>query len=775
MNKELKDLIEKSGYLHEPLNICGGYFGERSLSGELLKQKPIKSDPAKGTFIHRDRGEMAAVQGIYSLKAPLTFDEWGNGYPPDGDYCNFGRCTLVLRPEPSDMRAYNRIRFSAYASGNGVRVPQLYIGLKNDGEIKVPDPHGRTGTHQVSLNYGEWKDCLWEIPELARDNVTEMTFSMPLNGSDGGVAGFGEVKIRNIRFETVSAPEPWQGWSCRGISCSSKYNAAGRKTAVTQLNCRSFILENMDNGSFSELPVKDMNFLGASYKLLDFTQVEAGGRYRIKAGGEVSHAFEIGRGFDDTLWLLTNFIYSERCGVPVPGKHCSCHGDIKAEHNGVTLAYNGGWHDAGDLSQQTLQTGEIASALYSAADKAGNCQLSSRLREEARWGMDFILKTRFGDGYRATSAGLTRFTDNLIGNMDDVTARVHNHALENWLLSAIECEASQYEKGRDSGLSDMLIAAAWQDYFYAAERFDAYGAELPVFFEHSYSSPISFYYAAAVLAGSKLLAACPGEPRAQRVRADIEKHLGLLLNCQQISMELPVTGYFCRDSSLSQPVHFNHQSREQVYAEALCSALNVKGLESGLKARTEKAVNSLAEYYKSLMNYASPYGMIPAGVYFTREAEDEESFKLLHLFADHKAEKRNFIKQVESGVKIAQGMYVKMFPVWFSFRGNGAVMLAQAAAARILGNHLRDGELKDIAMSQIYFILGNNPMGQSLIYGEGYRYPDMYSALLGETAGEIPVGIETDGNRDEPFFPFACNATYKEVWTSPAARFLAAL
>lgn len=102
-------------------------------------------------------------------------------------------------------------------------------------------------------------------------------------------------------------------------------------------------------------------------------------------------------------------------------------------------------------------------------------------------------------------------------------------------------------------------------------------------------------------------------------------------------------------------------------------------------------------------------------------------------------------------------------------------MLAQAAAARILGNHLRDGELKDIAMSQIYFILGNNPMGQSLIYGEGYRYPDMYSALLGETAGEIPVGIETDGNRDEPFFPFACNATYKEVWTSPAARFLAAL
>jgi hypothetical protein len=38
--------------------------------------------------------------------------------------------------------------------------------------------------------------------------------------------------------------------------------------------------------------------------------------------------------------------------------------------------------------------------------------------------------------------------------------------------------------------------------------------------------------------------------------------------------------------------------------------------------------------------------------------------------------------------------------------------------------------------------------------------------------GSIPVGIETRGNDDVPFWPMENNATYKEVWTTSAGRFL---
>ena len=70
---------------------------------------------------------------------------------------------------------------------------------------------------------------------------------------------------------------------------------------------------------------------------------------------------------------------------------------------------NGGYHDAGDLSA-TGHTPAMAYALLSLADslkrQGEDPVLTARLLEEARWGLNWVLKTRFGDGYRST--GQTR-------------------------------------------------------------------------------------------------------------------------------------------------------------------------------------------------------------------------------------------------------------------------------------------------------------------------------------------------------------------------------
>lgn len=118
--------------------------------------------------------------------------------------------------------------------------------------------------------------------------------------------------------------------------------------------------------------------------------------------------------WDDSAWRMVNFLFCERCGYPVPGKHGACHNDLHATYNGHIIHINGGWHDAADMSQQTLQTGEIAYSLLLMAERAkekGNIDLYNRLMEEALWGMDYVMKTRLGDGYRAQTWGANLWTD----------------------------------------------------------------------------------------------------------------------------------------------------------------------------------------------------------------------------------------------------------------------------------------------------------------------------------------------------------------------------
>lgn len=83
------------------------------------------------------------------------------------------------------------------------------------------------------------------------------------------------------------------------------------------------------------------------FEILDFSEILVPGYYRLKSGNIITPLFEIGeKVMEDVIWKVLNFIFCERCGYPVPGKHGRCHTDVVAEHNGVLLSFGGGWHDA---------------------------------------------------------------------------------------------------------------------------------------------------------------------------------------------------------------------------------------------------------------------------------------------------------------------------------------------------------------------------------------------------------------------------------------------
>jgi hypothetical protein len=100
------------------------------------------------------------------------------------------------------------------------------------------------------------------------------------------------------------------------------------------------------------------------------------------------------------------------------------------------------------------------------------------------------------------------------------------------------------------------------------------------------------------------------------------------------------------------------------------------------------------------------------------------------------------------------------------------VHLSSGKAAAICGAQLGDEKLLEIAREQFYWLLGKNPFCQSLMYGEGYNYPEQSVFLPGTMTGSLPVGIKTKGNEDIPYWPAENNATYKEVWVTVAGKWL---
>jgi hypothetical protein len=769
MRDEFRRQLIESGYLHKLLKPDTSKSVEaRLLRKKVTKRKQLWSQQDITDWNCAGQGQIELVEE--ALK--MTISSLMNPTEPMQHYTGYSGFEAALTLNGDDWRDYNRLTFKLRPDCPGHHAPHVNLGLRNDGEEKIPDRYWREGFHMVNLINGVWNDCVWEFPDLPRDYVTNLSFHFNNHGRERFAADEFSVYVSEIWLEQAEEPDVSLGWqgSIGTVSYSTTgYWLNGPKVAIANDINGPFEIISEESGEVAYhgemMPFENEK---GSYGIIDFTTLCREGRYRISTADYVTEPFAVSRHvMDEAAWKVLNFVYSERCGYPVSGGHSSCHADIVAEHKGLKLVYNGGWHDAGDLSQQTLQTGELAQAMLELAQKVKDTDymLYRRLLEEACWGLDFILKCRFGDGYRAFSAGLTRWTNGLIGDFDDETVRCHNRSFDNWLLCGVQAFAGRVLKDEDGELAWVCVRAAKDDYAFALNRFNEAGFEHRVVMEHTHNASLSQYYAVASWAASQIYAATDDGYYA----AEAARFADMMLACQET--ELPFGGFFYRDASKKHIVHFNHQSREYLFTQALRSLCVT---QSG-HAEYTKWVNAMrlfGEYQKAMIAYAAPYNMLPSGVHRYDEARDAGTFPFLHGYTDYEAEADNYREQLESGIRLDDAHCVRHFPVWFSFRGNTAVQMAAAKAAAITGNFLHDEALKDIAMDQLYWVSGRNPFRQSLIFGEGSDYAKQYAGLCGETVGEMPVGIQTRLNEDVPYWPMATNATYKEIWLSTAGHWL---
>jgi hypothetical protein len=783
IDEKLKSDILATGYVHSPLPLdYSRSFETFGLTKKVLVSEMLCDMEEMKNWSHTGIGKMSqtserSITGKHSLR--LTAPTFIDTVAARG----LGRGTSMAAFDVGgrNLEKYNRIHLNIFPDCEGARSIYLNLYVENDGKIKVPDQYGREGYHEMNLINGQWNECFVEMSELARDKVTKISFAIEVFGKERTMGDSLKFDIDAVELQTIENPEVVSGWKPaenRIILSTSGYRPESVKSAIIRVNNNDGEFRIIDYSSsqvaYKGKIRKEKTSIG-DFETIDFTDFKKEGEFLIRVGNVTTRPFYIDRNlWDNSAWRMVNFMFCERCGYAVPEKHGVCHSDLNGEYNGHIYPVNGGWHDAADMSQQSLQTGEIAYSLLEMANRArekNNTELSLRLTEEALWGLDFIMKTRLGDGHRFQTWGTNLWTDGYIGSIDDAGRRQvveTNSGFENFLFSGIEAYASM-TLGKDAMLKENLEKIAREDFGYAMKRFEelGYDERISKGHGHAYMASQSQYMATISWAASMLYKLTNEKYYADKAAESII----YTIQCQRsepLNDKNRTRGFFYRDLNKKSIVHFTHQSRDHVYMQAL-TALCETQPNNPAYSTWENSIRIYGEYLKNIMQYVQPYGMVPSGVYQKDEVKDSVNFYIVQV-GIRKDVSRDFKEQLDNAVRLDEDHYLRIFPVWFSFKGNAAVQLSTGKAAALCGKFLKDKELMNIAEQQLFWIVGKNPFGQSLIYGEGSNYPQQYTALPGEMVGEIPVGMQSRFNEDTPYWPQFNTATYKEVWGGSACK-----
>ncbi|MGC2638979.1 MAG: glycoside hydrolase family 9 protein [Acidobacteriaceae bacterium] len=681
---------------------------------------------------------------------------------------------VATRQFPSeDWREYNRVSVWVYPDIDGAPAISLNITVHNEGAHVLPDDQNEGRDDSIPLRNRQWNHVVWEIPSLDRDKVTGLSFGYALPKMFPDPGDHTVFYLDQLELQSV-VPDHDEGWDVAAgkIAFSHAGYAPGTtKTAIASgLAAREFSLVEDGTGKVIFTgPVTERKADLGTFEVLDFSSVERPGTYYLRAGDEKTRTFRIGTdAWRDSIWKVINFMYSERCGTLIPGIHGICHQDAYTVHGDLRMVVNGGYHDAGDLSI-TGNTPGMAYALFELAERlqqeGDDPQLLNRVIEEARWGLNWVLKTRFGDGYRSTGQNISYWTDGIMGDADDRHGEAVNDPQWNFRVAAVEALASRVLKRDDPELARRSLATAEEDWKFAVDGLKKAAPVPEVYGQADNLERVSFGAIASMelyKATGDAMYAQEGVDLGKAILASQERHLQ--------PWSVPLTGYFYTGPDRKYLFHRFHMGEEEQPMVALARLCEDLPDDPNWMQWYAAIVLHTQYYQEAAARLDAPYHVLPAGVYRLSDAAtlpESPGWRPLET-----ANRAMFEAEVKEGLPLGGDFYLRRYPVWFQFRGNSSVLLSEAkglsVAAQLRGN-LDD---EDLAQQQAQWLIGRNPFSASIMYGEGYDWGPLYSVRSGQMVGEIPVGIETKGIADEPYWPNEICWTYKEVWTQPAGEWI---
>lgn len=810
MKEKMRKLLDQTHDVHTPLPIEEQNWAERRLAAKpVLESKLVddmestenwrgvtyavsasvatnydvdEQDPAT-QLAQLELSEERCVDGKHSLKfsCPTNLPKL-NDIAPGRIYAV--PCALRM-VERENWEGYNRLSAWVYPVGPGIKTLTLRMQLHNDGNHKIPDIHNREGAHNMTLKSGQWNHVVLEMPYLARDCVTGVGFEYDMVGHENDAVDHVEFYLDRLEVQRVDC-DVYSGWipkNDRIVFSGSGYQPGSAKLAIASgIPAGYFRLIETESGRVVlEKPVETVQSRWGSLQIMDFTEIMEEGDYLLAAGELTTRVFSISNGvWENSIWKVLNFFLAERCGYEVLGKHRACHGDMLLVHGDQSIVANGGWHDAADVAQSLPNTSEGAAALLSLAislEGRGFERLRERVIDEAKWGLDYVLKMRFGDGYRGTYSSASIWTDGVIGSHDDITTNASDNAYVNFGAAYAEALGARVFAEIDPDFARFCLKTAREDYSFGREVWERVNAcdtrpynrgGQPFANSDIIDAQVS---SMGALTAAQLYALTGCEAYA----GEAEAFADVLIGCQQqefTDWKTPMVGFYYQDRERDLIWHHNHLSYSELPELAMRTLCEVFP-DSPRYMDWYAALAMGGEYYRMLSKYTWPYGMIPAGVY--HEDEAELGMKVQAGLSGDGSENESYRRMVRAGVPLGSGYYVRAFPVWFSYRGNNNVLLSEAVAMNASAALRSSFPLYDAAQNQYKFVVGQNPFGQSIMVGEGYDYVQHYAVQPGQTAGSLTVGMQSPDERDEPFWPQVDTATYKEVWICSATKWIWAM
>lgn len=692
----------------------------------------------------------------------------------------FGTTAAIRRFNGEDWSNYNRISFWVWPDFPGHRIISFMVSLENNGKQPgqpLNEVYPLT-TNFFLLNNNEWNHIVWEISDIERDEVTGISFVHRLQGNEPEASDTVTIDIDHLELQRVQ-PDYSQGWLVAPgrISFSHTGYRVGspKKAFACGLNAKDFQLINPQTGeTVFPKSIETVKARVGEFQVMDFSEFDQPGIYAIKAGDIVTCTFHIDQNvWEPTIWKVINFFHGERCGMEIPGIHRLCHRDWYVFHGDKKIVMNGGWHDAGDLCQIHVRTCEAVYAMFNLAEKlraSGRSQeLSQRLIEEAKWGLDWILKTSFRDGYRVNYGILGIWTDGIIGNADDTPNEAVNDPYGHLHAAAAEAIAFRVLEKSEPEIAAFSLKMAEEDWKFAVE-----GINKPL---QDYDNCVDLV-SMGVIASLDLFKAT-----GQNQYADKAVELAqIILDSQQKTflpgLKLPVTGFFYENPRKDRLRHqdtmwfWENEHTPIVAMASLCDAF--VNHPDWMKWYSAAALHS--EYFqKEMSKLTQPYTVLPFSMYKTDEHQYFREIEYL-LSGGAKEDLLNqreiFRQQVLNGFKVGDEYYVRVFAVQPSFfvRGSYPAILSQAKAVSTAAHLRGNSELVELSEQQLQWIVGQNPFSQSTMYGEGYDFRPEYAAMSGDLVGALSIGFKARDNNDIPYWPASNCFHFTEMFVLPAYR-----
>ncbi len=650
------------------------------------------------------------------IQDPANRTAWNSFYGEQGGMT----CVALEFDRPQDWSQWNRISLWVYIHPS--KNPNVSFAL----DLVSTTPDGTlTPSRETNLDIpqGRWVQVLWEIDYYPRDSILRFEICQTCTGYDRETGEqYVTIDFDDLELQKVEA-DHYEGWDLPAgeiVFSHVGYRPADKKVALAAAGeANTFSLLNRRGKKVWESEVQWVQQKGNRFAILDFSAFQQPGKYTIHYGNAVSQSFTIGEEiWQQPLKAAVNFYYHQRCGYPVEGIHGVCHQDVLGFYGDEIKPVNGGWHDAGDLSQGAWRTAYACYALLEAGET-----------EEAAWGVDWLLKTRFTDGRHMSWSTVRMYTDGEVGTPDDVMSPAVYNPWELFLTSAVFSKAGK-EKAAVEDWEAAQRASTWEEANYLEASWGA--------------------------VASALLYERHGQIR-YRDAALLFAHL--LFRCQEQDFVdgIPYAGYFYSNTRRQGLVQDHHAAFNEAPMLALSELSRVfPGQSAPWK---EAARLYLDAYLKPGSQLSAPYHLLPAGIFRRADMRTPDD-----------------LAQYEAGTQINEHYAIRTFPIWKDhvFHGATNFHLSQAWALAAAAKLLEDQEAMNLVQEQLEWTLGRNPFGASLMYGVGYNYAPNFVYSTKNVKGAIPVGVDCF-HRDEPFWNGTANATSHEVWVEPVSRFVGTL